>query len=135
METIEPNGPALIVFACAWTMCCVGLFYLSGALPLRAAPEALRRHAGPALVIANVMLFVVLTIATVLYGLSELRVSSVIVVSGLIFLFAPLLVQELPKPLKDTQLGLMIMMVLGSGSVALMSAFGGLAAARQLIIG
>lgn len=113
MSVIEPNWPALLLFVPAWLMVCVGLIYLSGNLPVRAAPDTVREGAGPVLVWLNVLAFAGLAIVTIIFAIAQLRWTSTIVGGGFMFLFAPFVVQDLPAGLKDTQTGLVVLLALG----------------------
>lgn len=106
MDAIEPNWVALLVFVGAWGVACISGFFVSGSLPLSEAPAAMRAGSGPFLVSLNVGLLAALTVATLLFGLAELRWTSLIIAVGMVFLFAPFAVQDLPPLLKDTRLGM-----------------------------
>ena len=110
MDAIEPNWPALLVFLVAWLIGCVGLIFLSGSLPVRAAPEAVKSGLGPALIWINVAVLLGLLIMTFGFAIAQLRWTSLIVGGGFVFLFAPFIVQDLPRGLKDTQAGLMTLL-------------------------
>ena len=125
MSAIEPNWPSLIVFAIAWLTICVGFFFVSGSLPVRAAPPAVQTGAGPALVWFNLAVLALLFTVAVVFAISELRWTSLVVASGLIFLFAPFIVQDLPRQLKDTQLGLVLMACLSVLALLVLYAAGG----------
>ncbi|MFT5507261.1 MAG: hypothetical protein ACI89J_000325 [Hyphomicrobiaceae bacterium] len=110
MAAIEPNWQALLVFLVAWLAGCIGLIYLSGNLPLKAAPETARVGFGPALIWTNLAVLVVLTVLSLGFAVSQLRWTSLIVGGGGVFLFAPFIVQDLPRSLKDTQVGLAVLL-------------------------
>jgi hypothetical protein len=123
LAAIEPNLYGLLVFVVTWLTGCVGFIFLSGMLPLRAAPSAVRSGAGPALVWMNVAVFAVLFVVTLVFAINALRWTSLVVAGGFIFLFAPFIVQDLPRVLKDTQAGLMVLLaagVMASGLVYVM---------------
>jgi hypothetical protein len=124
VEAIEPNWVSLIVFAAAWGVACVGAFYLVGIMPLAAAPGAVQRGAGPLLVMVTCVLVVVLVASALVFAISELRWSSLVIAGGMVFLFAPFIVQDLPPALKDNKLGLVLVMVLSLGGLALLYASG-----------
>jgi hypothetical protein len=113
MSAIEPNWPSLLVFLPAWLLGCAGLLYLSGSLPPAAAPVAVRAGFGPALVWLNLAVFVLLCILTLGFALKELRWTTLIIASGVVVLFAPFAVQDLPASLKDTQRGHALLLCLG----------------------
>ncbi len=133
MSAIEPNWPDLLVFAPAWAIACVGFFYLSGSLPPSAAPSGVRSGIGPALVWLNLGVLIVLLALTAALAFTSLRWTSIIVTAGFIFLFAPFVVQDLPRPLKDTQLGLLLLLCLSVLGLALVAWAGDLGSAAQLL--
>jgi len=112
VDAIEPNLIALVVFVAAWAVGCAGLFYLIGILPLKAAPAAVRRGAGPMLVITNVGLVGLLLVFSLLFAFAELRWTSLVVAGGMVFLFSPFIIQDLPEGLKDNKTGLSLVMLL-----------------------
>ena len=110
MDAIEPNWPALLVFLVGWLTSCVGLFFLSGNLPVRAAPETVQAGFGPALIWINFTVLAVLLVLTFAFAIPQLRWTSVLVGGGFVFLFAPFIVQDLPRGLKDTKAGLLTLL-------------------------
>lgn len=119
LAAIEPNWQALLVFLAAWLVGCVGLIYLSGSLPLKAAPQAVRDGAGPILVWTNLLALIILAILCLSFAISHLRWTSLIVGGGFVFLFAPFIVQDLPARLKDTKAGLSLLLGCLLAAVAL----------------
>ena len=111
MAAIEPNWQALLVFLIAWLASCVGFFFLSGTLPVKAAPPAVQTGLGPVLVWVNLATLVVLVVLTAWFAVGQLRWTSLVVGGGFVFLFAPFIVQDLPRALKDTQAGLVALLV------------------------
>jgi hypothetical protein len=106
MNAIEPHWVSLLWFAACSTVCMLALLTVAGMFPRRSRPEQ-ARSAGMALLIAgNAILLAALLLATCCYGYSELRWSSLIVVTGLIVLFAPGLFQAWPSSLRDGRVGL-----------------------------
>ncbi|MBN8967334.1 MAG: hypothetical protein J0G95_02565 [Rhizobiales bacterium] len=95
MSTIEPNWLSLLWFILFATICGVSLLIVSGMFPLGHDPEG-RRRSGLTmlLVLGNAALLAALVIGTGFYGYSELRWSTLVVVTGLIVLFAPGLFEE-----------------------------------------
>jgi hypothetical protein len=85
--------------------------------PLAARPEGARVAGGLALIVANALLLAALVVATGLYGLAELRWTTVVVVSGLVFLFAPALFQVWPERWRDGRAGLVALV--GAQALAL----------------
>lgn len=112
MDAIEPNWVALLVFIGAWGVACISGFFVSGSLPLSEAPADIRSGGGPLMLLLNVGLLAVLTVATLLFGIAELRWTSLVIAIGMIFLFAPFAVQDLPPLLKDTRLGMAAILLL-----------------------
>lgn len=111
---MEPNWPQLMVFMAAWLTVCAGVIYLSGHLPIAVAPRPVQEGAGPLLVWLNVLTMGGLAIVSILFAVAYLKWTSIIVSGGIVFLFAPFIVQDLPLPLKDTQAGLAVLLVVGA---------------------
>jgi len=124
MESIEPNPTALVVFSIAWTLGCIGALYVAGFLPLAAAPVAAQQGIGFWLVLLNVAIAVILIAVTLLYGINELRWTSLVIAGGLIFLFAPPAATELPKALQDTRVGLAIAAILMTAGLVILASAG-----------
>jgi len=112
MSGIEPNLAALGYFAAFWAVCCLGFLQLAGMYPMVTRPGGARA----ALVIGNTLLWLILLGSTVLFGLSELRPTTIILAAGLLFLFIPELFQALPQRWRDSQGGLV------AGGIALAAA-------------
>lgn len=110
MAAIEPNWQALLVFLVAWLAGCVGFFFLSGSMPVKAAPPDVQTGFGPALVWANLAALIALLVLTAWFAVAQLRWTSLVVGGGFVFLFAPFIVQDLPRALKDTQAGLVALL-------------------------
>lgn len=124
MEAVEPNWMSLIVFAAAWGVGCVGVFYLVGLMPLSAAPGEVQRGIGPTLVLANVAFVALLVVSTLVFAIAELRWTSLVVAGGMVFLFSPFVVQDLPEVLKNNKLGLVIVLALTVAGIALLHVAG-----------
>jgi hypothetical protein len=77
--------------------------------PLRARPEPMRSGAATLLLLGNAILLAVLWTGTGLYGYAELRWSTLIVVTGLVVLFAPGLFEVWPSSLRDGSTGLVVL--------------------------
>lgn len=114
MATLEPNVGALLWFALFATLSCIGFLILSGAFPLHALRER-GQAASPALALLNGALMLVLGGFTLAFGLMELRLTSVIVVAGLAFLFAPSSFEIWPERWKD---GRAVLAILALAQVA-----------------
>jgi len=106
MDAIEPHWVSLLWFAGFATVGTVAFLTVSGMFPLRSRPDAARSLAATMLVFGNVVLLAVLLIGTGWYGCAELRWSTLIVVTGLVVLFAPGLFEVWPTPLRDGPTGL-----------------------------
>lgn len=120
MSAVEPNWAMAIMLAGTWLIGCAGLLFVFGHLPLSAAPEPVKRGAGPVLVLAGLAVMAGVVVATVLMAAGALRWSTSIVLGGFVFLFAPFLVQDLPASIKETQGGLALVVAAGALVLAAM---------------
>jgi hypothetical protein len=109
MDAIEPHWVSLLWFAAFATTGTVAFLVVAGMFPLRSRPEALRSGAAMVLVIGNGFLLATLLVGTGLYGYAELKWSSLIVVTGLVVLFAPALFEIWPPSLRDGRTGLAVL--------------------------
>jgi hypothetical protein len=109
MQAIEPNWASLLWFAAFATIGTVVLVVVAGMFPLRSRPEAVRSNAATMLVVGNGVLLFVLLVGTGIYGFTELRWSTLIVVTGLVVLFAPGLFEIWPSSLRDGRKGLVVL--------------------------
>ena len=109
MDAIEPHWVALLWFAAFATTGMVALLVVAGMFPLRSRPEAVRSNAATMLVAGNGILLAALLIGTGLYGYAELRWSSLVVVTGLVVLFAPGLFEVWLSSLRDGRKGLVVL--------------------------
>jgi hypothetical protein len=109
MDAIEPHWVSLLWFAAFATTGMVALLVVAGMFPLRSRPDLARSNAATMLVVGNGLLLAVLLVGTGLYGLAELRWSSLIVVTGLVVLFAPGLFEVWPSSLRDGWKGLFVL--------------------------
>jgi hypothetical protein len=109
MAAIEPNWISLIWFAAFATICMVAFLIVAGMFPLGSRPETARSGPATLLVIGNGLLLSALLVGTGLYGYAELRWSSLIVVTGLVLLFAPGLFELWPSSFRDGRTGLMLL--------------------------
>ena len=119
MSAIEPNWPALFVFVPTWFTACVGLIYISGSLPLEAAPARVQTGLGSILIWLNILVLAALVVGSVYFAVSILKWTTLIVAGGFIFLFAPFVVQGLPDRMRDTPLGLIVLLCLAAAALAL----------------
>jgi len=106
MDAIEPHWVSLLWFAGFATVCTVAFLMVSGMFPLRSRPDAARSNAATVLVFGNAVLLAALLAGTGLYGYAELKWSTLVVVTGLVVLFAPGLFEVWPAPLRDGPAGL-----------------------------
>jgi hypothetical protein len=106
MDAIEPHWVSLLWFACFATVGTIAFLMVSGMFPLRSRPDAARSNATMVLAFGNAVLLVALLVGTGLYGYAELKWSTLIVVTGLVVLFAPGLFEAWPAPLRDGPAGL-----------------------------
>ena len=109
MQAIEPNWISLLWFAVFATIGTVALLIVAGMFPLRTRPGSAGSGASTLLVFGNAVLLAALLTGTGLYGYAELRWSSLIVVAGLVVLFAPGLFEAWPSSLRDGRAGLVVL--------------------------
>ncbi len=112
MSAIEPNWISLLWFAACTTICALAFLVVAGMFPLRSRPDSARAGGVMLLIGGNAILLVTLLMATGFYGYAELRWSSLIVVTGLIVLFAPGLFQAWPSALRDGRTGLVTLIAI-----------------------
>ena len=106
MEAIEPHWVSLLWFAGFATVGTVAFLMVSGMFPLGSRPDTARSISATMLVVGNAVLLAALLAGTGLYGYAELKWSTLIVVTGLVVLFAPGLFEAWPAPLRDGPAGL-----------------------------
>lgn len=109
MNAIEPNWISLLWFAAFATLCTIAFLLVAGMFPLRSRPASARSSAATLLVLGNAILLAVLLAGTGLYGYAELRWSTLIVVAGLVVLFAPGLFEVWPPSFRDGKTGLIVL--------------------------
>jgi hypothetical protein len=131
MDAIEPHWVASLYFAVFATSCALAFLILAGMFPLRARPDTARSSLAALLVAGNAVLLLLLLSATLFYGYSELKWSTLIVVGGLVVLFAPGLFEALPAPLRDGRPGLIALAGIQSLALAVLAKVGGLAWANM----
>jgi hypothetical protein len=83
MEAIEPNWVSSLWFAAFATICTVAFLVVAGMFPLRSRPDSARSGGVTLLIVGNATLLAALALGTALYGYTELRWSTLIVVAGL----------------------------------------------------
>jgi hypothetical protein len=125
MAAIEPNWISLIWFAAFATIGTVAFLVVAGMFPLGSRPEAARSGTGTLLVIGNGLLLSALLVGTGLYGYAELRWSSLIVVTGLVVLFAPGLFEIWPSSLRDGRAGLVLLIGVQIAALAALARLAG----------
>ena len=106
MDAIEPHWVSLLWFAGFATVGTMAFLMVCGMFPLRSRPDTARSNATMVLAFGNAVLLVALLVGTGLYGYAELKWSTLIVVTGLVVLFAPGLFEAWPAPLRDGPAGL-----------------------------
>jgi hypothetical protein len=109
MEAIEPNWVSSLWFAAFATICTVAFLVVAGMFPLRSRPDSARSGGTTLLVVGNATLLAALVLGTALYGYTELRWSTLIVVAGLAVLFTPGLFEAFPSSLRDGRTGLIVL--------------------------
>ena len=109
MDAIEPNWISSLWFAAFATICTVAFLIVSGMFPLGSHPNSEKSSAATLLTVGNTVLLAALLLGTGLYGYAELRWSTLIVVTGLVVLFAPGLFEAWPSSSRDGRTGLMLL--------------------------
>ena len=109
MQVIEPNWISLLWFAAFATIGTVALLIVAGMFPLRDRPNSVGSSAATLLVVGNAILLAALLTGTGLYGYAELRWSTLVVVAGLVVLFAPGLFEAWPSSWRDGSTGLVVL--------------------------
>jgi hypothetical protein len=127
MIAIEPNWIASLAFATFATGCALAVLILAGMFPLRTRPDAARSNLALLLVTCNALLLILLLAGTGFYGFMELRWTTLIVVGGLVVLFAPGLFEALPERLRDGRAGLIVLAGVQALGLAVLAKVGGLA--------
>jgi hypothetical protein len=109
MAALEPNWISLLWFAAFATICMVAFLVVAGMFPLHSRPRAARSGTATLLIASNAILLAALLMGTGFYGYAELRWSTLIVVAGLVILFAPGLFEIVPSSLRDGSAGLLVL--------------------------
>jgi hypothetical protein len=110
MDAIEPHWISLLLFAALATVCTLSFLVVAGMFPLHSRPDSVKSSAGLLLVAGNALLLAALSIWTAYFGYSELRWTTLVVVAGLVVLFAPGLFQVWPASFRDGSKGLIVLM-------------------------
>jgi hypothetical protein len=127
MDAVEPHSISLLWFTAFATVCAVACLVVAGMFPLRSRPEKLKSGVATLLAVSNAVLLVVLLTGTGWYGYAELRRSTLIVVAGLVVLFAPGLFEAWPSSLRDGSGGLTVLAGIQMLALAALVEVGGLA--------
>ena len=122
MNAIEPHWISLLWFAACTTICMLALLTVAGMFPLRSRPDPARSTGMTLLISGNAVLLAALLTGTGFYGYSELRWSTLIVVTGLVVLFAPGLFQAWPSSLRDGPAGLVALIGIQVLALAVLAA-------------
>jgi hypothetical protein len=109
MQAIEPNWVSLLWFAAFATVGTVAVLVVAGMFPLRSRSDSARSGVATLLLAGNAILLAPLLVGTGLYGYAELKWSTLIVVAGLVILFAPGLFEVWPASLRDGKTGLVVL--------------------------
>jgi hypothetical protein len=109
MDAIEPNWVSSLWFAAFATICAIALLVVAGMFPLRARPDSVKSGSAALLAAGNAVLLAALLLGTGLYGYTQLRWSTFIVVAGLVVLFTPGLFETFPSSLRDGRTGLVVL--------------------------
>ena len=125
MDAIEPHWISLLWFTAFATTCAVAFLVIAGMFPLRSRPDSVKSAAATLLVVGNAVLLIVLLTGTGWYGYTELRWSTLIVVGGLVVLFAPGLFEAWPLPLRDGSAGLIVLVGIQALALAALAKVGG----------
>ena len=112
MDAIEPHWISLLWFAAFATVCILSFLVIAGMFPLHSRPDSLKSNAGLVLVAGNAVLLAALSIGTAVFGYSELRWSTLIVVAGLVVLFSPGLFEVWPSSFRDGSKGLVTLIAI-----------------------
>lgn len=131
MDAIEPHWIASLCFAALATGCALAVLILAGMFPLRARPDGARSRLALLLVGGNAVLLAALVVGTGFYGFTELRWTTLIVVGGLVVLFAPGLFEALPERLRDSRAGLIVLAGVQALGLAVLAKVGSLSWANM----
>ncbi len=126
MDAIEPNWISLLWFAAFATICTVAFLIVAGMFPLRSRPDSARSGTAALLIAGNAVLLAALLTGTAFYGYAELRWSSLVVIAGLVVLFAPGLFEVWPTSLRDGKTGLVVLVGVQTAALAILTKIAGL---------
>jgi hypothetical protein len=125
MQAIEPNWISLLWFAAFATIGTVALLIVAGMFPLRGRPGTMESGISTLLVFGNAILLAALLMGTGLYGYAELRWSTLVVVAGLVVLFAPGLFEAWPSSWRDGRTGLVVLVGIQALAIAMLAKVAG----------
>jgi hypothetical protein len=125
MQAIEPNWISLLWFAAFATIATVALLIVASMFPLRARTGSVGSGTATLLVAGNAILLATLLTGTGLYGYAELRWSTLVVVAGLVVLFAPGLFEAWPSPWRDGNTGLVVLVGVQALAIATLTKVAG----------
>jgi hypothetical protein len=132
MQAIEPNWISLLWFAAFATIGIVALLIIAGMFPLRSRPDSVGSDAPTLLVVGNAILLVALLTGTGLYGYTELRWSTLVVMAGRVGLFAPGLFEAWPSSWRDGNAGLVVLVGIQALAIATLAKVAGAPLANLL---
>ena len=132
MKAIEPNWISLLWFAAFATIGTVALLIVAGMFPLRGRPDTVGSSTATLLVVGNAILLAALLTGTGLYGYAELRWSTLVVVVGLVMLFAPGLFEAWPSSWRDGNTGLVVLVGVQALAIATLAKVAGMPWANLL---
>ena len=132
MQAIEPNWISLLWFAAFATIGTVALLIVAGMFPLRGHPDTVGSSMATLLVVGNAILLAALLTGTGLYGYAELRWSTLVVVAGLVVLFAPGLFEAWPSSWRDGNTGLVVLVGVQALAIATLAKVAGMPWANLL---
>jgi hypothetical protein len=132
MQAIEPNWISLLWFAAFATIGTVALLIVAGMFPLRGRPDTVGSGTATLLVVSNAILLAALLTGTGLYGYAELRWSTLVVVVGLVVLFAPGLFEASPPSWRDGNTGLVVLVGVQALAIATLAKVAGMPWANLL---
>ena len=132
MVAIEPHWISLLWFAVFTTICTVAFLVVAGMFPLRGRPDTVGSSTATLLVVGNAILLAALLTGTGLYGYAELRWSTLVVVVGLVVLFAPGLFEAWPSSWRDGNTGLVVLVGVQALAIATLAKVAGMPWANLL---
>jgi predicted permease len=131
MNAIEPHWISLLWFAAFATICTIAFLTVAGMFPLRSRPDSARSGTAALLIVGNTVLLAALLMGTGFYGCAELRWSSLIVIAGLVVLFAPGLFEVWPSSFRDGKTGLVVLVGVQLVALATLAKIAGLSWANM----